>query len=246
VKEYIKITLFIFKNILNHIKDLYHLIIIMELLENNFIINLSTRPDRYEHVIQEFKKIDIKPNRFNAIQTKDGAIGCTMSHIKCLEIAIEKDYEQIFICEDDIAFLDPYTLKRSLELFEKKQKKWDVLIIGGNVVKPYENIDNYCLKIKNCQTTTGYIVKKQYYKKLLENFREGVNKLLTTDNKRQFAIDIYWKNLQFVDNWYLLYPLTVTQYENFSDIEKKNTNYNHLMLDPHKEWLYKRRLSMDL
>ena len=76
---------------------------------------------------------------------------------------------------------------------------------------------------------------------LLNNFKDGVQKLLTTNNKKQYAIDIYWKQLQPIDKWYLLYPLTVTQYENFSDIEKKNTNYNHLMLDPYKDWLFKRR-----
>ena len=57
--------------------------------------------------------------------------------------------------------------------------------------------------------------------------------------KKLYAIDMYWKHLQSKDNWYLLYPLTVTQYENYSDIEKRNTNYNHLMLDPEKKWLYK-------
>jgi GR25 family glycosyltransferase involved in LPS biosynthesis len=212
----------------------------MELLKHTFVINLKTRPDRLEHVTAEFEKINIKPNIFNAIQTKDGAVGCTMSHIKCLEIAIENDYEQIFICEDDITFLEPYTLLRSLGLFEKKIKDWDVLIIGGNVVKPYEKIDDYCLKITNCQTTTGYIVKKKYYATLLNNFRTGINKLLTTGNTRQYAIDIYWKQLQIEDNWYLLYPLTVTQYENYSDIEKKKTNYNHLMLDAQKDWLFNR------
>lgn len=212
----------------------------MELLKHTFVINLKTRPDRLEHVTAEFEKLNIKPNIFNAIQTKDGAVGCTMSHIKCLEIAIEKDYEQIFICEDDITFLEPYVALRSLDFFQKKIKNWDVLIIGGNVVKPYEKIDDYCLKITNCQTTTGYIVKKNYYNTLLNNFRTGINKLLTTGNTRQFAIDIYWKQLQIQDNWYLLHPLTVTQYENYSDIEKKNTNYNHLMLDPHKDWLFNR------
>lgn len=221
----------------------------MDLLKHTFVINLKTRPDRLEHANKEFEKLGIKPNIFNAIQTKDGAVGCTMSHIKCLELAIEYDYDRIFICEDDITFTDAYTLKRSLGFFEKKtkkQKNWDVLIIGGNVVKPYEKIDDYCLKITNCQTTTGYIVNKKYYKTLLENFRTGVQKLLTTNNKREFAIDIYWKQLQAIDNWYLLYPLTVTQYENFSDIEKKDTNYNHLMLDPHKDWLYRPRPSLNL
>lgn len=225
---------------LNNIKLLYHLIVIMELLENNFVINLSTRPDRYEHVIEEFKKIEIEPRRFKAIQTRDGAVGCTMSHIKCLELAIEEDKDFIFICEDDITFTDSYTLKRNIKKFNDNINHWDVLIIGGNVVKPYEKIDDYCLKIINCQTTTGYVVKKHYYQTLLHNFKTGANKLLTTASKREYAIDIFWKLLQKEHNWYLLYPLTVTQYENYSDIEGKNTNYDHLMLDPAKDWLYKR------
>ena len=211
----------------------------MELLENNLVINLSTRPDRFEHVTNQFKQLELTPRRFNAFQTKDGAVGCTISHIRCLEIAIEEDKDYIFICEDDISFTDPYILKRNIKRFLDNVRNWDVLIIGGNVIKPFEKIDDYCLKINNCQTTTGYVVKKHYYNTLLNNFKKGVQKLLTTDNKRQYAIDIYWKQLQPIDKWYLLYPLTVTQYENFSDIEKKNTNYNHLMLDPYKDCLFK-------
>lgn len=212
----------------------------MELLKNNFVINLSTRKDRYDHVIDEFKKIDITPRRFDAIKTRDGAVGCTMSHIKCLELAIEQDNDFIFICEDDITFTESYILTRNIKRFNDNVKDWDILIIGGNVVKPYEKIGDFCLKVVNCQTTTGYVVKKHYYQTLLDNFKTGANKLLTTGDKRTYAIDIYWKLLQKIDNWYLLYPLTVTQYENYSDIEGKNTNYNHLMLDEKKEWLYKR------
>ena len=38
--------------------------------------------------------------------------------------------------------------------------------------------------------------------------------------------------------WYMITPPTVTQYENFSDIEERQTNYNHLLLDMNKEWLF--------
>jgi glycosyl transferase, family 25 len=218
----------------------------MNLFEHTYVINLKNRPDRLEHVNNEFNKLNIIPTRFNAVQTTDGAIGCTLSHIKCLELAIENNYDQIFICEDDITFTDVKTLQYSLDKFNKNIKTWDMLIIGGNVVKPYEQIDDYCLKISNCQTTTGYIVNKHYYSTLLLNFRTGVQQLLTTKNPKQFAIDIYWKLLQHAGKWYLLYPLTVTQYENWSDIEKRKTNYNHLMLDSKKDWLYKPRMTMNM
>ena len=40
-------------------------------------------------------------NRFNAIKTANGAIGCTMSHLKCLEDARAKGLSHLLICEDD-------------------------------------------------------------------------------------------------------------------------------------------------
>ena len=211
----------------------------MELLKNTYVINLESRKDRLQHVINEFNKLNVIPKRFNAIKTETGAIGCTLSHIKCLEIAIEEGLENIFICEDDITFLNSELFLNNLNKFNKKIKDWDVLIIGGNVVKPYREIDNCCLRIVNCQTTTGYIVNKQYYKVLLQNFREGVKQLIQNPNLiKKYAIDIYWKFLQIKDKWYMIYPLTVTQYENYSDIEEGITNYNHLMLDAEKKWLF--------
>ena len=211
----------------------------MELLKNTYVINLESRKDRLKHVISEFNKLNVIPTRFNAIKTGTGAIGCTLSHIKCLEIAIEEGLENIFICEDDITFLNSELFLNNLNKFNKKIKDWDVLIIGGNVVKPYREIDNCCLRIVNCQTTTGYIVNKQYYKVLLQNFREGVKQLIQNPNLiKKYAIDIYWKFLQVKDKWYMIYPLTVTQYENYSDIEEGITNYNHLMLDAEKKWLF--------
>ena len=86
----------------------------MELLKNTFYINLEKRKDRNEHVLNEFKKIGINGKRFNAVVAKDGAVGCTLSHIRLLEIAMKEDYEQIFICEDDITFLDKEKLINSI------------------------------------------------------------------------------------------------------------------------------------
>ena len=34
------------------------------------------------------------------------------------------------------------------------------------------NIDNYCVRILNCQTTTGYVVKKSFYDTLISNMKK--------------------------------------------------------------------------
>jgi GR25 family glycosyltransferase involved in LPS biosynthesis len=122
----------------------------MELFKNTLYINLEHRKDRLEHVNKELLKMNINGERFNAIKTKLGAIGCTLSHIKCLEIAKERDYEYVFICEDDICFLRPDMLKDSLQKFyDNKSIAWDVLLIGGNNAPPYVKPHEYCIKVSN-------------------------------------------------------------------------------------------------
>ena len=200
----------------------------MNHFNNNYVINLQHRKDRWEHILLEFEKINLTPNRFDAIKNEDGRIGCTMSHIKCLEYAIENNLDSILICEDDITFLNPVLLKSSLKNFIENVNDWDVLLLGANVNK-IEKKCNYCLKIIDAQTTTGYIVKNHYYNKLLDNFKEGLQ-LLKKEKKPDYCIDIHWKKLQSKDKWYILYPLVVTQYDNYSDIEKRNIDYKKYML----------------
>ncbi len=68
-------------------------------------INLKHREDRNKEIINELNKYNLKGERVEAIKHKDGYIGCALSHIKCLDIAIEKNYEQVIILEDDFIFL---------------------------------------------------------------------------------------------------------------------------------------------
>lgn len=165
-------------------------------------------------------------------------MGCTLSHIKCLEIAIERNYPHIFICEDDITFTNPPLFMENLTKFYQSGIEWDVLVVGGNTVPHFSKINDYCVRTFNVQTTTGYIVKQHYYKTLLQNFREGIQLLLKNPHRKaEFCIDIYWKKLQQQHMWVLLMPLTVTQYEDYSDIEKRVVNYHNIMLDFEKKYL---------
>lgn len=209
-----------------------------DLLKHTLFINLENRTDRLEHTLKELEKLQIVGERVNAVKMKNGAVGCTMSHIKCIELAKSRDYEYVFICEDDITFTNPeFFLQNITKFSENEDIQWDILIIGGNNVPPYQQIEDYCARVFYCQTTTGYIVKRHYYDTLLTNFRESAQNLMRNpENRREYALDIYWKRLQMQDFWYMITPPTVTQYENFSDIEERDTNYDFLMLDMEKTW----------
>lgn len=218
----------------------------MDLFKHSLFINLDSRVDRLDHALTEFEKMNIQVERVSAIKNRNGAIGCTMSHIKCLQLAKERDYEHVFICEDDITFLDPGKLKENVEKFMEHMKStWDVLIIGGNNVPPYQKLSDYCARVFSCQTTTGYIVQKHFYDTLIKNFKESAENLMREpENKREYALDIYWKRLQKHHIWLMLTPPTVTQYESYSDIENRNVNYEHLMLDMNKEWYVRQQQQM--
>jgi glycosyl transferase family 25 len=212
----------------------------IENIEHAFYINLETRTDRRQHVETQLQNIGITANRFNAIKLNNGAIGCSMSHLKCLQIAKENNWDHVMIIEDDILFLNPNVFKNQLNKFLQNHKDFDVVLIAGNNVPPYQKIDDCCIKVYRCQTTTGYIVQKHYYDTLINNIKEGVKQLIKyPDQHIVYAIDKYWFQLQEKDNWFLITPLTVTQREDYSDIEKRPTNYTRVMTDLDKEWMFK-------
>jgi predicted metalloendopeptidase len=105
-------------------------------------------------------------------------------------------------------------------------------------MEPYTKINDYCVKIQKCQTTTGYLVKQHYYDKLIENIESGIKNLLNNITRtNDFAIDQHWTKLQKNDKWFLLTPLTVTQKPDYSNVEKRIINYNRVMLDLDKKHL---------
>lgn len=202
-------------------------------IKNIVYINLDSRPDRKAHIEQQLNTIGfINYKRFKAIKTANGAVGCSMSHLKCLEDAREKGLSHLLICEDDTLFLKPELLKQQLNSFlsRHKQQSWDVVLLAGNNIPPYITIDDTCVKVSHCQTTTCYLVNSSYFSELIENIKEGISKLMR-DQKNEFlyAIDKYWLRLQKTGRWFLITPLTVIQKDGYSDIRKRSVTYSKLM-----------------
>jgi len=208
-------------------------------IKNIYYINLESRVDRKKFIEKQMENLGLNVTRFNAIKHHIGAIGCSLSHLQLLKFAKEQNFDHILILEDDIHFLKPDLFVSNIDNFLKNHKNFDVLLIAGNNVGNYTIIDKNCVKIQACQTTTGYLVKKHYFDKLINNFENGVNNLIKTPSlEKIYTIDQYWKSLQLIDTWYLLTPLCVSQKPNYSDIEKKRMNYNIDMLILDKRNIY--------
>jgi glycosyl transferase family 25 len=172
----------------------------------------------------------------------NGAIGCSMSHLKIIETAKANDWDHVLIVEDDILFTNPNLFVQQFNKFLSNHKDFDVVLIAGNNMPPYLTIDDSCVQVSRCQTTTGYLVQKHYYDILIKNYKDGILFLMKEPhNHTLYAIDKHWFNLQAIHKWYLITPLSVTQREDYSDIEKRPTNYTHVMLDLDKTAFFQRQ-----
>ena len=199
-----------------------------KIFENTLYINLDFRKDRNDCVLKELKKIGIdNPIRISAIDmTKqragaDVAMGCTLSHIKCLEYAKENQLSQVFICEDDIYITDVELFKKTLKnlLEDPTTPDWDILLLGSNLMKgnpPNIKREKY-VHVKFSYSAVAYIIKQRYYDTFINCAREGL--------KKKIQIDVSWNQLQKKDIFIMPIPATVTQFPSYSDIEKKHANY---------------------
>lgn len=195
-----------------------------------YYINLDHRTDRNTQLLNELSKTDItqdKIKRTSAIRDiNNGALGCSKSHIKVLQQFINSNYTNCLILEDDFGFSQNSNIINDLfNKFFNSKINYDVIMLSSNTLKEKSTKYNFINKIIDAQTTSGYIVTKQFAPLLLQNYIEGTNLLQETSNKPMYSIDIHWKKLQPKNNWYVFNPKIGYQIESYSDIENKTINY---------------------
>jgi len=197
----------------------------MEAIEHVVYINLDERPDRRALIEKELAIFPPeKVQRFKAIKNAQGAIGCTFSHLRVLQMAIDQGWSNYLVVEDDFMWKNQEgstpTLTRLLA------QPFDVILLGGTAVQYYPDT----FRLHSGQTTTAYIVAAPYYAKLMANFKEGLAGLLRTGSKQLFAIDMYWKRLQQGDRWFVVAPGLCTQRPDRSDIEERLVDYTRFFI----------------
>ena len=208
----------------------------MELIQKyHFYINLEKRIKKKIRCEEELKKIGLKPNRFNAIPHEIGLVGCVKSHIRCIEIAKERNYPFVCIFEDDISFIDT---KKIIEYITKYiDHDYDVLYLGAWILdNTYEIINDDLLHIKRATTTHAYIIKNHYYDTILQNYKEGMILKLNNPEIDKYNIDQYNHKLQNIDKWYCFNPILATQKDGYSDNFHGNMKYEkYIKLIPNKD-----------
>ena len=115
--------------------------------------------EKYPH-----KKINMKQHII-------ASYGCRVSHLEVIKIALKRNYKNILIFEDDIAFKPERidTFNKAIQELQIKPIKWDIFYLGGSIEKRinlrYTNIS----KITNCLSCHAYAISAQHYKNIIQN-----------------------------------------------------------------------------
>ena len=203
---------------------------IMEHIDAILYINLAHRTDRKEHVIHEIHKIcvdDSKIHRIDAIRTEPGALGCGLSHIKALEYAMaHPEWKTVLILEDDFTFHGGALLSALHTLLTFSPHMEIGLLSYNHSVLRYEDTSHSSIKrILYSQTTSSYCIRSSYLSTLHQNMRESTMDMIIRGKTHENCVDIHWTTLQPHGQWYALFPAIGYQYDNYSDIEKRVTQY---------------------
>lgn len=211
-------------------------------------INLDRRPDRLGAVTSELARLG---RVFDGDRTRriaafdhptDGAIGCSMSQLHCLELAIAQGWPAVAILEDDFQCTRPAVFRRTVDAFlETTQRqgfpRWDVLMLGGNVRRSTPSsafadsgVDAH--RVHAAFSSVAYLVHGPYLATLRDNLRASIQLLSAQPALgHQYALDVYWQRLQARDAWFICHPLTINQAPGFSDIERRVVDYSLVMLN---------------
>lgn len=190
-----------------------------------YVINLDSRPDR----MIDFKRglrslgitdheIDQKVVRFSGVvpAAGPGALGCTLSHLSIVKDAKLARYEKILVFEDDaipynegMKYLDGVV--RDLE-----NEDWDLYYLGYNSHHPLELHSKNSLRARDLFSTHAIAYRSSFFDKFIDDYVN--DKIEIFDVWLRFNIQPHMKCLAS-------YPMLFIQSTSYSDIERKNVNY---------------------
>ena len=82
---------------------------ILNIFDHILIINLKHRTDRRNQIQEQIQRLNIEKNKYEiieAIYDENGVIGCAKSHIRCLEYAKSKNYNNVLITTPNNAYYE--------------------------------------------------------------------------------------------------------------------------------------------
>ena len=212
------ILLIIFTVVIIYKKNKEHFINNMK-IDKIYVINLKKNTDRLEKFMENAKKANVNVERFDAVYGKElpkdhpdivkyfitdhklnpGQIGCALSHVKIWEDAINNNYNNIIVFEDDAIITEDFWDKFNAAVNELPED-WDYFSLNCSWCN---NIKDYTLIHKS-----NFNVCTMSYNINLKSINKIVN--LIKKKKINVPIDNYLNgNYYKKNNLYIIKPTLI-------------------------------------
>ena len=184
-----------------------------------FVINLDKRRDRLDDI-----SIPFNWQRFSAIPTTPGYIGCLKSHQTVLQKALDLQLNEVLIFEDDVDLCENFEMQFK-EIMDKLPSNWDLLYLGGHnkgTIKEYTTGLNIA---ENVVCMHAYIVNGKFIKTALEALHSKDN---NQTKPNDYKCDVLLADYLSKGNCFICSPPLAWQKAGYSDIERNVTDNVHL------------------
>lgn len=187
-----------------------------------YCINLSRRVDRWEECLNEFKKYNLKVDRFDAIDGSNlhstsnlnsGQLGTIQSHLNVLLKAKNDNLKNVLVLEDDIEF-DRDFVSSFDEWHSEIPDDWDIIMFGGNHIgnNPWSpgkliKVTEHVYRVTYSLALHCYAVKNTVY-----------DKLITSLSEMNTPADNAVAKVQSEINCYIIRPHLAWQRPSYSDL----------------------------
>jgi len=202
----------------------------MDRIDKFVYINLDRRTDRNEHIMKELKRFGIpdeKIIRVSAVENKKGAYGCSLSHVKVMEMYRDSSDKVWCILEDDHYFTQ--TLEDTNIIINKflDEESYDVFLGCYCNVKGRDIKGNVFRRVSQSSMTSFFIVKKNVCEALLASHKQSARTLDPKYGKKEGTpCDFMWAHLMKVFTFIAPYKPYGSQLLTHSDIRNRVMNYS--------------------
>lgn len=183
------------------------------------LINLPSRLDRLKQAtIQIDSFFDNKSIKYiDGVVDSKPMIGIAKAHLNAIRYALDNDFDNVIIMEDDILFR-PNAKRYAESCFKNLPNDYDILLGGiyqSNGLTPY---NEYWNKTETFCGLQFYVVNKKAYRKIIDTYKFNNH------------IDRFMAGVGGLD-CYVTNKLFAIQQNGYSDNSKQHCNYDHLLND---------------
>lgn len=186
-----------------------------------YLINLESSTGRLLFSLKQLHSCGVPVQVFEASFREIGIIGLRDTMIRLFIECLERGYENVLVLEDDFRVLEDLNIYMPLCL-EQLPKNYDLLYLGGYVIRPFvrKHSENL-LVLDKILTTHAICYSKKAMQLLLPIFAEQ-----SANPMDKTPIDMVILNRVLCNqNSYITYPLLVSQMNGYSYIQKQEIDY---------------------